>query len=395
MASLEQKILALSDENFDYMVNSRRHLHKNPEISFREFDTTDFILNELKTMGIETRRPMETGCLGIIEGEDSSDVIALRADIDALPMEEAGEAKEEFISEREGAAHCCGHDAHTANLLGTARILTALKPELKKTVVLVFQPGEEKLPGGARLLTETGVLQELGVSEIYGLHTNPQYEPGKIALKAGPLMACTVEFSIEIIGKGGHAAAPHLTVDPIVTAVQVVNQFQMIVSRSMDPTEPAVITVGKIESGSAFNVIPESARMFGTVRTFSLEKARFIKKRMEEVLKGTTLAAGADYSFEFEEGYPAVINDEECTWKVMKSARKILEDKNVIELDRPSMAGEDFAFYQKEFPGTFFFLGTGSEETDSKWDWHHPKFNVDERALKTGSRLMAGIALGV
>jgi len=390
---LQNKIQQKADDHFEYMVQIRRHLHKNPEVSFQEFDTTDYILHELKKMKIETLRPMETGCLGIIHGNGSDRVIALRTDIDALPMEEEGEAKAQFLSERPGAAHCCGHDGHTANLLGTAKILSNLKDEINGTVVLIFQPGEEKLPGGGRKLVETGALQQLGVQEVYGLHTNPNFSPGQVAVKSGPLMACTVEFDVTIHGKGGHAAAPHTAVDPIVLASQIITQFQTIVSRSMDPTEPAVITVGKIEAGSAFNVIPESARMLGTVRAFSMETARFIKTRMEEVIKGATQGAGAAYDFDFVEGYPAVLNDEVCTENVVSAAKNILGDENVIDLKKPVMAGEDFAFYQQEFPGTFFFLGTGSEEADSQWSWHHPRYNIDERAFKTGASLMAGLAL--
>lgn len=394
-SDLQTAIQNKSEEYFEYMVQIRRHLHKNPEVSFKEFDTTDYILHELKKMKIETRRPMETGCLGIISGNESDRVIALRTDIDALPMEEEGEAKKAFLSERKGAAHCCGHDGHTANLLGTAKILTDLKDQIDGTVVLIFQPGEEKLPGGGRELTETGALQDLGVQEVYGLHTNPNFEPGQVAVKSGPLMACTVEFDLTIRGKGGHAAAPHTAVDPIVLASQVITQFQAIVSRSMDPTEPAVITVGKFEAGSAFNVIPETAHILGTVRAFSMETARFIKKRMEEVIKGATEGAGATYDFEFTEGYPPVINDEKCTENVIQAARNILDSDQIIDLQKPVMAGEDFAFYQQEFPGTFFFLGTGSDEADSKWSWHHPRYNIDEHAFKTGSALMAGLALGV
>jgi amidohydrolase len=207
-------------------------------------------------------------------------------------------------------------------------------------------------------------------------------------------MACTVEFEVVVRGKGGHAAAPHTTIDPIVVASQIITQFQTIISRSMDPTEPAVITVGKIEAGSAFNVIPESTRMLGTVRAFSMETARFLKQRMEEVIKGTTQASGAGYEFDFVEGYPAVLNDETCTGNVVKAAKAIFGDDNVINLKKPVMAGEDFAFYQQEFPGTFFFLGTGSDEADSKWSWHHPRYNIDERAFKTGAALMAALALG-
>lgn len=393
MSQIQKLIHAKAKEYYDYMVLVRRHLHKNPEVSFREFDTTDYILHELKKLGIKTIRPLETGCIAVIEGKPSDNVIALRADIDALPMEEEGNAKKEFMSERPGAAHCCGHDFHTANMLGTVNILNDLKEHIDGKVVLIFQPAEEKLPGGARVVTESGVLQKEGVKAIYGLHTNPDFPPGQIAVKPGPLMACTVEFDIEIIGKGGHAAAPHTAIDPIVIASQVIQQFQTIASRSLDPTEPSIVTVGKIQAGSAYNVIPEKAVMLGTVRAFSMETARLIQKRMDEILSGITKASGADYTFDFREGYPAVINDDECAEIIRLSAEELLGSENVIQMDRPLMAGEDFAFYQQQFPGAFFFLGTGSDEADSKWSWHHPRYNVDERAFLTGSALMAGLVL--
>src|SRR6056297_2219044 len=246
MSDLSSQLKKKAEEHFDYMVSVRRHIHKNPEVSYKEYDTTEFILNELKKMGIETHRPLETGCVGIIEGQPGDRVIALRADIDALTMIEQGEAKKEFLSERPGAAHCCGHDAHTANMLGAAKILMDLKDQISGKVVLIFQPGEEKLPGGGRLLMETGFLQDQVVQEVYGLHMNPNYEVGKIATKTGPLMARPDEFEIEIYGKGGHAASPHETIDPIVLAAQVITQFQTIVSRSVNPTVPAVLTIGQI-----------------------------------------------------------------------------------------------------------------------------------------------------
>ena len=393
MSALIHKIKEKAEEYFDYMVQVRRHLHRNPEVSFKEFDTTKYILGELKKRGIETRQPLETGCIGIIRGSSPGKVIALRCDIDALPMLEEGDAKEGFLSERPGAAHCCGHDFHTANLLGTANILMDLKEEIRGTVLLIFQPAEEKLPGGAGLLCGTGILQELGVEEIYGLHTSPDFRPGQIATKSGPFMACTSEFELEIIGRGGHAAAPHTTVDPIVTAAHVIQQFQSVVSRSVAPTEPSVITVGKIEGGTAHNIIPEIVKMIGTVRAFSMETARFIKKRMEETLKGVTIAAGSQYNFLFREGYPAVVNDELCTENIRTTAEKMAGIENVLILEKPIMASEDFAFYQQHFPGAFFFLGSGSPEADSQWSWHHPRYNVDENAFRTGATLMAGIIL--
>lgn len=376
----------------DRMVEIRRHLHRRPELSYQEKETTEFIIKTLDDLDIPTDRPLDTGCVGIIEGGiDSEQVVALRADIDALPIREEGAHKEAFISENEGAAHCCGHDAHTANLLGTAHILAELREEIKGTVLLIFQPGEEKLPGGGRLLCETGYLQQKGVDVIYGLHSNPNLSPGQIALRSGALMARPDEFEIEIIGRGGHAAAPHEAVDPIVIASQVVSQIQTIVSRSVDPTERAVVTVGKMTGGSAHNIIPEKVELLGTVRTFGEQTAYLIRDRLERIVRGVTEAGGATYNFAFNEGYPAVRNTGWATDIVTETARALLGDDNVKELDVPLMAGEDFAFYQQHFPGVFFFLGTGSEESGAVYPWHHPKYNIDENCFATGSALMASL----
>lgn len=394
MADLNRTIQQKAQDHFDYMVQTRRYLHRNPEISFQEHDTTEYILHELKKLGVETHRPLETGCVGIIEGKKSDRVVALRADIDALAMDEEGDHKKEFKSERPGAAHCCGHDAHTANLLGTANILTEMQDEIDGKVLLVFQPAEETLPGGGRLLCETGFLQEQGVQEIYGMHTSPNYKPGEIASKQGPMMARPDEFEITLKGVGGHAATPHLTVDPIVLMGQVINQFQTLVSRTIDPTEPAVVTIGKVRGGTTYNVIPAFAEMIGTVRTFSEGNAYLIRDRMESIVKGIMEGAGGGYDFEFNEGYPAVTNDPELTEHLVTSAKAILGEKSTHEMTKPIMAGEDFAFYQKHFPGAFFFLGSGSDEADSKWSWHHPKYNVDEKCFLTGSALMASLVLG-
>lgn len=385
-----------AQEYHSWMVEIRRHLHRNPEPSYQEHDTTDYILGQLGALGIDAERPLETGCIGVIEGGIRSDrVIALRADIDALEMDEEGDHKQEFLSRRPGCAHCCGHDAHTANLLGAARILTEMADRIEGKVLLVFQPAEEKLPGGGRLLCESGYLQKMGVERIYGLHTNPDYRPGTIATRPGPMMARPDEFEVELIGRGGHAASPHTTVDPVVMAAEAVLKFQTVVSRSLDPTEPAVVTVGKIRAGSTYNVIAERAELVGTVRTFNRETAEQVRERMEQILKGIADGSGGSYKFQFNQGYPAVTNDPDVTGAFCGTARSLLGEEGVLEMERPVMAGEDFAFYQEHFPGTFFFLGSGSEESGSTWSWHHPRYNVDERCFLTGAPLMASLGLGL
>lgn len=377
---------------YDQMTEMRRHLHRHPELSFKEFETTKFIVDQLKALDISVDCPLETGCVGIIEGGKPSDrVVALRADIDALPISEEGDHKKAFLSENVGVAHCCGHDAHTANLLGAAHILADFKDDIKGTVLFIFQPGEEKLPGGGRLLCETGYLQKKGVDVIYGLHTYPGLGPGQIAVKEGPLMARPDEFRIEILGKGGHAASPHQATDPIVMAGQVVAQLQTIVSRNINPTEPAVVTVGKIQGGSAHNIIPETVEMLGTVRTFSQETANIIKGRIEAIVKGVSEAGGGSFKFDFDYGYPAVMNTDWSTRNLITAAEKVIGPENVTILEEPMMAGEDFAFYQQEFPGTFFFLGSGSAKADSGYSWHHPRYNIDEECFLTGAALMASV----
>lgn len=374
------------------IVEMRRHLHRNPELSYQEYDTTEFIIEKLMELGISVDRPLNTGCVGVIKGgKASGKVVALRADIDALPISEEGDHKKDFMSQNNGVAHCCGHDAHTANLLGAAHILVDLQDEIEGTVLLVFQPGEEKLPGGGRLLCETGYLQDKGVDVIYGLHSYPELEPGQIAVREGPLMARPDEFKIEVIGQGGHAAAPHEAVDPIVMASQIINQLQTIVSRNVNPTEPAVVTVGKINGGSAHNIIPEKVEMLGTVRTFGQETADMIKDKIEAIVKGVTKASGGDYNFDFDYGYPAVINTDWSTQNLVDAAEKLIGKENITVLDDPIMAGEDFAFYQQEFPGTFFFLGSGGEQADATYGWHHPKYNIDEDCFLTGTALMASL----
>ena len=394
--SIHSHIKELTEKYHHEMVATRRYLHQHPEVSYKEFETTKFIKNELQKLGIHYESPLETGCIGILEGgKESNRVIALRADIDALAMDEEGDFKKDFISQNPGAAHCCGHDAHTANLLGAAKILSEMKDELEGTVLFVFQPGEEKLPGGGRLLCETGFLQSRNVQQVYGLHTSPAYTPGTIATKAGTLMGRPDEFEIEIFGKGGHAARAHKAIDPIVLASQFINAAQTIVSRNVDPTEPAVVTIGRIEGGTAHNVIPESVKLWGTVRTLSQETAMLIKGRLEALLKGVTESAGGNYSFHFNEGYPAVVNTVPETENVINAAKKLFGNDSFIELERPVMAGEDFSFYQEIFPGAFFHVGSGSAESESTYSWHHPKYNVDDEFFLTAAPLMVALGLGI
>lgn len=390
--SIRTKIIDLSAKYQNEMVATRRYLHQHPEVSYKEYETTKFIKNKLDELGIPYESPLETGCVGIIEGGITSDrVIALRADIDALAMTEEGEYKNDFFSQNPGAAHCCGHDAHTSNLLGVAKILMDLKNDIEGKVLLVFQPGEEKLPGGGKLLCETGFLQSKGVRAIYGLHTSPTHKPGTIATKEGPLMGSPDEFEVEIVGKGGHAARANEAIDPIVLAGQFIMAAQTIVSRSVDPTEPAVVTIGRIEGGTAHNVIPDKVKLWGTVRTLNKDTADLIEGRLEAILKGITEGAGGSYDFNFNKGYPPVTNSPKETENVISTMQELFGEDSAIVMERPVMAGEDFSFYQEHFPGAFFFVGSGAEESESTYVWHHPKYNVDDSFFQTAAPLMASL----
>lgn len=382
----------LSNGLFDRMVKHRRHLHRHPEVSFQEYKTTEYLVGHLQSLGYTVERPLETGCVAIL-GDPSHPVIAFRADIDALPMDEEGDHKREFMSTVSGAAHCCGHDVHTANLLGVAEILASEAKSHSKRFVLIFQPAEEKLPGGGNLLVQTGLLERLGVQTIFGLHTYPGLPAGQIAVKSGALMASTNEVEIQIFGRGGHAAAPHETIDPIVIAAEIICQLQTIVSRMVRPTEPAVVSITSIHAGSAYNVIPERVDIKGTVRGFSMDTLRAIESRMRAIVEGVATAMGGRGELAFNYGYPAVVNHTDTTAQLVQVASSVLGESCVHRLEDPIMAGEDFAFYQQRIPGTFFFLGSGGESTGSVWPWHHPKYNADEDCMKSGVRLMVELAL--
>lgn len=394
MTQITNQISALAEKYYPEVVSIRRHLHQNPEVSYREFKTTERIVQELEQLGYAVERPLETGCVAVLEGGVVSDrVIALRADIDALPMDEEGEHKAAFLSNIPGAAHCCGHDVHTANLLGVAHILADLRDHVPGRVVLVFQPGEEKPPGGGRLIMESGILQRLGVQSIFGLHTYPFARPGQVAVIKGPMMARPDEFTLEVIGKGGHAAIPQKAVDPVVLAAQIVTVLQSVVSRHVNPLEPAVLTFGKISGGSAHNVIPEKVTLLGTIRTFSKELTLRISNQIEQTARGIAEAAGGSVSYLFAEGYPAVINTDSAVDRIIEVAAQT-EGLETIQLPEPIMAGEDFAFYLEEIPGSYMYLGSGSPESGSDThNWHHPRYNCDEKSMLAGMKLFASLVL--
>lgn len=362
------------------VVRWRRHLHENPEVSFEEEKTAQFVYETLQTFpGLELSRPTTTSVLANLKGGKPGRVLAIRADMDALPIEE--ENTFEFVSKKKGAMHACGHDGHTAMLLGTAKILAGLKDEISGEVRFIFQHAEELFPGGAEELVSAGVVD--GVDAVIGIHLWAPMEVGKIAIRAGALMAAPDTFDIKIVGKGGHAAQPNLTIDSIAVGAQVVTNLQHVVSRNTDPLDPAVLSVTKFLGGTAYNVIPGTVQLAGTVRTFSPELRASIPGLMERVVKGITEAHGATYEFRYENGYLPVINDEELTAKLKDILVEVFGNELVQEAV-PTMGGEDFSAYQQKVPGTFFFVGAGNQEKGIVYPHHHPRFTVDEDALPIG-----------
>jgi amidohydrolase len=369
---------SLAAEAFADAVTWRRHLHRRPELSFHEHETARFVEETLASFGgLEITRPTDTSVVARLVTGREGPVLALRADIDALPIRE--ETGLEFASERDGVMHACAHDGHTAVLLAVARVLLGLRDDLRGEVRFLFQHAEELLPGGARDLVAAGVLS--GVDAIVGCHLISPLDVGKVAVSPGPFMASPDTFSIAIEGRGGHAAFPHESVDPIPVAAEVVLALQHVVARETDPNERVVVTVARIAGGSADNIIPESVELGGTVRTFSPEMRERVRTAVERVVAGITQAHAAGYRFEYVEGYLPVDNDPELAARVAAAAGRALGSEAVVEID-PIMGGDDFSAYQREAPGVYFMVGARSEEAAATFPHHHPRFTIDERSME-------------
>jgi amidohydrolase len=369
---------SLASEALADAVAWRRHLHRRPELSFQEHETARFVEETLASFGgLEITRPTETSVMARLVTGRAGPVLALRADIDALPIRE--ETGLEFASEREGVMHACGHDGHTAALLAVARLLVGLRDHLRGEVRFLFQHAEELLPGGARDLVGAGALA--GVDAVVGCHLISPLDVGKVAVSSGPFMASPDTFSIAIEGHGGHAAFPHESVDPIPIAAEVVLGLQHVVARETDPNERVVVTVARIAGGSADNIITESVELGGTVRTFSPETRERVRTALERIVAGITQAHAAAYRFEYVEGYLPVDNDVELATRVAAAARRALGDEALIEIE-PIMGGDDFSAYQQVVPGVYFMVGARSEESGATFPHHHPRFTIDERAME-------------
>ena len=384
---MKQRIQQLASQYAKELKEIRHHLHTNPELSYLEFETSKFIQKKLTDWGIPFEIKATTGVIGLIKGNNpESRCIALRADMDALPINEENEI--EYKSKVPDVMHACGHDVHTTCLLGAAKILNELKQEWKGTIKLIFQPGEEKHPGGASILIKEGVLQNPAPSAIYGLHVHPGLHLGKLSFRKGKIMASTDEIFITIKSKGGHAAAPHLTADTVLIASQLIVSLQQIVSRNANPTQPSVLSICSIHGGNTTNVIPSEVKLMGTFRAMDEDWRYKAHELIKKQSVGLAEAMGAEIDIEIKVGYPTVYNDETITEKASALAENYMGAENIEETEL-RMGAEDFGYYSQQIPGCFYRLGVRNEAKGIIHNVHTPNFNIDEDAIETGAGIMA------
>lgn len=388
---LIEKIKGLAEEIYTDVVNKRRHLHANPELSFEEFETSKYVKEQLTALNIPYTEIANTGVLGIIKGDLPSDkVIALRADMDALPILETNDVS--YKSTNPGVMHACGHDVHTSSLLGTATILSRLKSEFGGTIKLLFQPAEEKLPGGASLMIKDGALENPKPAAVMGQHVMPLIEAGKVGIRAGKYMASSDEIYITIKGKGGHGAQPQENIDPVVIMAHIIIALQQIVSRNADPRIPTVLSFGKVIADGATNVIPNEVIVHGTFRTLDEVWRNSAKEKMKKMAESIAEGMGGSCDFNIVNGYPFLVNEEKLTASVKQNLVNYMGAENVIDLDI-WMAAEDFAYYSQVSDACFYRLGTGNKEKGITSSVHTPTFDIDESALKISTGLMAYSAI--
>ncbi|MEL6534747.1 MAG: M20 family metallopeptidase [Bacteroidota bacterium] len=390
--SLKDTIHRLAAEYADDTVALRRHLHANPELSYQEFQTAAFVGKQLRDLGLQpTEGVADTGLTVTIEGKNpTSKVVALRADMDALPIKEANDVP--YKSKNEGVMHACGHDVHTSSLLGTARILQQVKDQFEGTVKMVFQPGEEKAPGGASLMIKAGALQNPSPTSMLGQHVMPLIPAGKVGFREGKYMASADEIYMTVIGKGGHGAMPENTIDPVLITSHILVALQQIVSRNANPKMPSVLSFGKVIAEGATNVIPNQVYIEGTFRTFDEEWRAEAKRRIHKIATSIAEGMGGRVDLNIVTGYPYLENHTELTRRTRVQAEEYLGKENVQDLDL-WMAAEDFSFYSHEVDACFYRLGTRNEERGITSGVHTPTFDVDESSLQVGSGLMAWLAL--
>jgi len=388
---LKEKIKDLSKKYAEEFISIRRHLHAHPELSYKEFETSKFVQQKLKEYGIDFEVIATTGVVGIIKGKNPGKrVVALRADMDALPILEKNEVP--YRSKNEGIMHACGHDVHTSCLLGASKILNELKDEWEGTVKLIFQPGEEKNPGGASLMIKAGVLENPKPDSIFALHVHPGLEVGKLSFRGGMVMASADEIYISVKSKGGHAAAPHLTVDTILTASQLVVNLQQVVSRMNNPFNPSVLSITSFQGGNTTNVIPSEVKLMGTFRAMNEEWRFKAHDLIKNICQKTGEMSGAQIDMEIDVGYPFVVNDIRLTESAKQKAGELIGDSKVEETEM-RMGAEDFAFYSHLIPACFFRLGVSNIEKNITSGVHTPTFNIDENAIEIGMSILAWLAI--
>ena len=388
---LKDKITYLANQIYSDVVANRRHLHANPELSFHEYETCAYVAQKLDELGIEYKKMANTGLVALIKGAKQSDaVVALRADMDALPIVEANDVV--YKSKNPGVMHACGHDVHTSSLLGTAKILTELKNEFGGTVKLIFQPAEEKLPGGANMMIKEGVLENPKPDAVLGQHVMPLIESGKVGFRSGKYMASTDEIYVTVHGKGGHGAQPQQNIDPVLITSHIIIALQQIISRVADPKTPSVLSFGKVIANGATNVIPNEVYLEGTFRTMDEDWRAKAHEKMKKMAEGIAEAMGGSCDFNIVRGYPFLINEEVLTADARAYAEDYLGKENVLDLDI-WMAAEDFAYYSQVSDACFYRLGTGNVSLGITSSVHTPTFDVDEDSLRLSTGLMTYIAL--
>ena len=392
---LKEKIETLAAEYFEDVVNIRRHIHEHPELSFHEFKTSEYVKKKLIEYGIEniTDGFVKTGILAVIEGSRKATgktrTIALRADMDALPITETNDVA--YKSKNEGVMHACGHDIHTASLLGTARILNDLKTEFAGRILLVFQPGEELLPGGAKLMLEEGIFNQYRPEAVIAQHVLPDMDAGTVGFKSGMYMASSDEIYLTVKGKGGHAALPHLTADTVLMASQIIVSLQQIASRNANPAIPTVLSFGKVEANGATNVIPDKVKITGTFRTMNEEWRAEAHQRIEKIAQSVATAMGGSCEVNIVKGYPFLVNDETVTARASKAAEEYLGSSKVVDMDI-RMTAEDFAYFSQAFPSTLFRLGVRKPNSKDIRNLHTSDFDADEEVIKTSIGNLSWIA---
>ncbi len=392
---IKSHIATETDKIFSELVELRRDIHRHPELAYEEHRTSNLVIEHLTRLDAEIdieRHVAQTGVVAHLVGKKatpSSKVIALRADLDALPMPE--ETSHHFKSTIEGKMHACGHDAHVASLLGVAKVLSSLQHELSGTVKFIFQPSEEKIPGGAKPMLDEGIFERRKPDAVFGQHCIPQVPVGKIGFYSGAMMAAADELYITVRGRGGHGSAPHRTADPIVAAVQLVTSLQTIISRNFPPGAPGVVTIAAINGGSATNIIPNEVKMMGTLRTMDESLRTLAHQRLEEIVHFTGKAMGVQADIEIRRGYPVLINDKSMTEFAWNAAREFLGDENAIQADA-IMGAEDFAYFLQACPGSFWQLGVGNAARGITHNIHSTLFDIDEEALRVGTGFTSYLA---